>query len=96
MSTKSSQLLFTNAVPERFMLRMGEFNPDKPLRVKSGKELPATIKPHRRKHPRADNGNLPDNWSPSSRGCQELQNSYGETAKALLGWGCTNWAWGAV
>jgi len=53
-------LLFANAVPERLMERMGKIYAGRPLQVKSRRELLATIKPHHRKYPRADNGNLPD------------------------------------
>jgi radical SAM superfamily enzyme YgiQ (UPF0313 family) len=53
-------LLFANAIPERLMERMGKIYVGRPLQVKSRRELLATIKPHHRKHLRADNGDLPD------------------------------------
>ena len=52
-------MLFANAVPERWMTRMGKIYAGKPLEVKSRKELLASIKPQHRKHLRADNGELP-------------------------------------
>ncbi|MBI4877653.1 MAG: B12-binding domain-containing radical SAM protein [Acidobacteria bacterium] len=53
-------LLFAGAIPERLMARMGKIYAGRPLRVKSRRELLAAIKPHHRKHLRADNGDLPD------------------------------------
>jgi len=39
---------------------MGKIYVGRPLRVKSRREFLATIKPHHRKHLRADNGGLAD------------------------------------
>ncbi len=53
-------LLFANAVPERLMERMGKIYVGRPLRVKSRRELLATIRPQQRKYLCADDGDLPD------------------------------------
>jgi hypothetical protein len=53
-------LMFTSALPERLMEKMGKLYRAQPLRVKSRKELLATIKPQHWKHLREDNGDLPE------------------------------------
>jgi hypothetical protein len=55
-------LMFTNAMPERLMEKMGKIYRGRPLAVKSRKELLATIKPQHWKYLREDNGDLPDGW----------------------------------
>jgi radical SAM superfamily enzyme YgiQ (UPF0313 family) len=55
-------LLFANALPEWLMARMGKIYRGRPLRIKSRKELLATIKPQHWKYLREDNGDLPDGW----------------------------------
>jgi hypothetical protein len=52
--------MFANALPERLMGKMGKIHVGRPLRVKTRKELLATIKPHQRQYLRADCGDLPD------------------------------------
>ncbi|HWR54238.1 MAG TPA: radical SAM protein [Bryobacteraceae bacterium] len=56
-------LLFANALPEWLMAKMGKIYRGRPLRVKSRKELLATIKPQHWKYLREDNGDLPDGWA---------------------------------
>ena len=53
-------LMFTSALPERLMEKMGKIYPGRRLAVKSRKELLATIKPQHWKYLREDNGDLPD------------------------------------
>jgi len=55
-------LMFTNALPERLMEKMGKIYRGRPVKVKSRKELLLTIKPQHRKYLREDNGDLPDGW----------------------------------
>lgn len=55
-------LMFASAAPERLLERMGKIYIGRPLKIKSRKELLATIKPHHWKHLRADNGDLPDGY----------------------------------
>ncbi len=55
-------LMFASALPERIMERMGKIYTGKPLRVKSRRELLATVKPQHWKFLRADNGDLPHDY----------------------------------
>ena len=52
-------LLFSRALPEKWMARMGKIYLGKPLNIKSREELLATIRPQLRRYLRADTGNLP-------------------------------------
>jgi hypothetical protein len=54
--------MFTSALPEQLMEKMGKIYRGRPLAVKSRKELLATIKPQHWKYLREDNGDLPDGW----------------------------------
>jgi radical SAM superfamily enzyme YgiQ (UPF0313 family) len=58
--------MFASALPEKLMMKMGKLYKPKPLKVKSRKELLATIKPQHWRYLRADNGDLPDGFDPSS------------------------------
>lgn len=53
-------MMFSSALPESLMQRMGKLYRGKPMRVKSRKELLATIRPQHWKYLRADNGDLPE------------------------------------
>ena len=55
-------LLFSGALPEWLMARMGKIYRCRPLAIKNRNELLATLKPQHWKHLRADNGDLPDGW----------------------------------
>ncbi|HWQ35344.1 MAG TPA: radical SAM protein [Blastocatellia bacterium] len=57
-------LMFSSALPESLMARMGKIYIGKPLQVKTRRELLATIKPNQQKFLRADNGDLPEGWQP--------------------------------
>ena len=52
--------MFASALPERVMARAGKIYEGRPLRIKSRKELLATIKPSMRRYLRADTGDMPD------------------------------------
>jgi hypothetical protein len=56
--------MFANAVPEALMARMGKIHVGRPMKIKSRKELLATIKPHLWQHLPADAGDLPDGYRP--------------------------------
>jgi hypothetical protein len=56
--------MFASAMPEKLMAKLGKIYMGKPLKVKSRKELLATIRPNQQKFLRADNGDLPDGWQP--------------------------------
>ena len=56
--------MFASALPEKVMAKLGKIYMGKPLKVKSRKELLATIRPNQQKFLRADNGDLPEGWQP--------------------------------
>jgi radical SAM superfamily enzyme YgiQ (UPF0313 family) len=56
--------MFASALPERFMARLGKIYEGRPLRIKSRKELLATIKPAMRRYLRPDTGDMPDDMGP--------------------------------
>ena len=53
-------LLFSSALPESLMARMGKIYPGKRLKIKSRKELLATIRPQFWKYLRRDTGDMPE------------------------------------
>jgi radical SAM superfamily enzyme YgiQ (UPF0313 family) len=57
-------LMFSSALPEKLMARMGKIYVGKPLKTKTRKELIASLKPHYLQYLRADNGDLPDGFTP--------------------------------
>ena len=60
-------LMFSSAMSEKMMARMGKIYNGKPLKAKSRKELIAGLKPHYLKYLREDNGDLPEGYVPQSR-----------------------------
>jgi radical SAM superfamily enzyme YgiQ (UPF0313 family) len=60
-------LMFSSAMPEKAMARMGKIYMGKPIRVKTRKELIAGLKPHHLQYLREDNGDLPDGYVPQTR-----------------------------
>lgn len=58
--------MFSGIVSEKLLERMGKIYIGKPLKVKTRKELIATLKPSALKYLRADNGDLPDGCVPES------------------------------
>jgi hypothetical protein len=55
---------FASALPESLMEKMGKIYVGKPLRIKTRKELLATIKPSMRQYLRPDTGDMPDDTAP--------------------------------
>ena len=53
--------MFSSALPERLMYKMGKLDERTPLRIKTRAELLASIKPNYWKFLREDNGDLPTN-----------------------------------
>jgi radical SAM superfamily enzyme YgiQ (UPF0313 family) len=53
-------LMFANALPEAFMKRLGKIHIGAPLAIKTRKELLETVRPHHRRHLRADTGDVPE------------------------------------
>ena len=52
--------MFSGAISESRLARMGRIYPGKPLKIKDRRELLATIRPNYRQYLRADNGGLPE------------------------------------
>jgi radical SAM superfamily enzyme YgiQ (UPF0313 family) len=57
-------MLFASALPEWLMEKMGKIYRGRPMKVKSRKELLATVKRSHWKFLRPDNGDLPEGWEP--------------------------------
>jgi len=56
--------MFSGAISENNLERMGKIYIGKPMKTKSRKELIASIKPHYWQYLRADNGDLPETYVP--------------------------------
>lgn len=56
--------MFSGAIPEKTLNRMGKIYLGKPLTIKTRKELIATLRPSDWQYLRADNGDLPDGYTP--------------------------------
>ncbi len=59
--------LFSGAISEKNLARMGKIYIGKPLKTKSRKELIASVRPHYWQYFRADNGGLPEHYTPPPR-----------------------------
>jgi hypothetical protein len=57
-------VMFSGAISEERLERMGKIYLGKPLKTKTRKELLASIKPHYWQYLRSDNGDLPDGYVP--------------------------------
>ena len=57
-------LMFSSALPEKLMGWLGKIYVGKPLKTKTRKELIASVKPQYLKYFRADNGDLPEGYTP--------------------------------
>jgi radical SAM superfamily enzyme YgiQ (UPF0313 family) len=57
-------LMFASALPEHWLERMGKIYVGKPLKSKTRKELIAGLRPGFLQHLRADNGDLPEGYTP--------------------------------
>lgn len=57
-------MMFSSAVPEALLARMGKIYIGKPLKTKSRKELIAGLRPNYWQYLRADNGDLPEGYTP--------------------------------
>jgi hypothetical protein len=55
-------LIFTSAILEQLMEKLGKIYRGRPLAVKSRSELLTSIKPAHWKYLRKDSGDLPDGW----------------------------------
>jgi len=57
-------MMFASAMPEWLLSKMGKIYIGKPIKVKTRRELIATVKPHYLQYFRADNGDLPEGYQP--------------------------------
>jgi len=64
-------LMFSSAMSEKLMGRMGKIYMGKPITVKSRKELIAGLKPHYLQYLREDNGDLPEGYIPQAQNAQK-------------------------
>ena len=60
-------LMFSGALSEGRLQKMGRIYKAKPIRTKTRKELIASLKPHYWQYLRPDNGDLPEGYSPPPR-----------------------------
>ena len=74
---------FAGALPEPVMQKMGKLYGGKPLKIKSRKELLATIKPGQLRYLRPDCGDLPDNFVPPSHSAKSLSSIKDEVLATL-------------
>lgn len=56
--------MFTSALPEKLMEKMGKIYTGKSIKVKSRRELIASLKPQHVQFLRSDNGDLPEGYTP--------------------------------
>ncbi|HVF88884.1 MAG TPA: radical SAM protein [Blastocatellia bacterium] len=57
-------LMFSSALPEKVMQKMGKIYRGEPMKIKTRKELIASIRPQQLQYLREDNGDLPEGWTP--------------------------------
>ena len=60
-------LMFSGAISEKNLQRMGKIYQGKPLKIKTRKELLASLKPKDWQFLRADNGDMPVDFVPAAR-----------------------------
>jgi hypothetical protein len=63
--------MFSGAISERRLDRMGKIYAGRPLKTKSRKELIASLKPHYWQYLREDNGDIPETYVPPQRIAKE-------------------------
>jgi hypothetical protein len=59
-------VLFSGTIPEKILARMGKIYLGRPFKTKTRRELIAALKPHYWQYLRADNGDLPEGYTPPS------------------------------
>jgi hypothetical protein len=52
--------MFANALPEKLMAKMGKIHMGRPMKIKTRRELLATVKPHQHQFLRPDTGDMPE------------------------------------
>jgi len=58
--------MFSGAISEEMLRRMGKIYIGKPLKIKTRKELIASVRPNYWRYFRADNGDLPESYAPEA------------------------------
>jgi len=58
--------MFSGAISEQMRQRMGKIYIGKSLRIKTRKELIASVRPNYWRYFRADNGDIPDGYAPDA------------------------------
>lgn len=76
-------LNFASALPEQMMGRMGKLYIGQPMKVKTRKELLATVKPNQWRYLRADCGDLPEGYTPPADPPKSLQVLKAEVMSSL-------------
>ncbi|HKE87051.1 MAG TPA: radical SAM protein [Vicinamibacterales bacterium] len=76
-------LMFASALPESLMAKMGKIYVGKPLKIKTRKELLATIKPSMRQYLRPDTGDMPDDFVPPQPASSERRSFIELTPQAV-------------
>jgi radical SAM superfamily enzyme YgiQ (UPF0313 family) len=66
--------MFANALPEKLMAKMGKIHLGRPLKIKTRRELLATVKPHQHQFLRPDTGDMPE--APAADKLPPPQRSY--------------------
>jgi len=52
--------MFANALPEKLMAKLGKIHMGRPMKIKTRRELLATVKPHQHQFLRPDTGDMPE------------------------------------
>ena len=65
-------MMFAGVAPERILQGMGKIHAGEPVVSKSRRELIASLRPNYLKYLRADNGDLPEGFSPSAEDLDRL------------------------
>jgi radical SAM superfamily enzyme YgiQ (UPF0313 family) len=60
-------VMFSSLIPEKILGRLGKIYLGRPLKTKTRRELIAALKPHYWQYLRADNGDLPQGYTPPAR-----------------------------
>ena len=66
-------LMFSGALSEKRLQKMGKIYEGRPMVTKTRKELIASVKPHYWQYLRPDNGDLPEEYTPTQRPAREAR-----------------------
>jgi hypothetical protein len=65
-------IMFSGVIPEKILARPGKIYLGRPLKIKTRRELIASLKPHYWQYLRPDNGDLPEGYTPPSRPAAQI------------------------